>query len=213
MKNSSFWKMLMLTYLSEKMDSPHEHKFYKAPLTRLFWKGGNYVHVFILPTDAWQKMKSQDWILQMLWKYAKFQISGSNVRNKNYSHEKPRTDKIKEKPATIQFGIIMSTHILSWNKMLKCTVLKLYLLFYKGVNVSLSLCRKSKQSKCLWTKWWEYLEKEKEVTEEFVSYVQRHFIFCTHYLILLGTLMSFVNMAMNSWVPYKQEYLARVRNH
>lgn len=70
-----------------------------------------------------KKMKSQDWILQMLWKYAKFQISGSKVRNKNYSHEKPRTDKIKEKPATIQFGIIMSSHILSWNTNVKMYII------------------------------------------------------------------------------------------
>jgi hypothetical protein len=50
----------------------------------------------------------------MLWKYAKFQTSGSEVRNKN-SYEKLRTDKIKEKSATIQFRIIMSSHILSRN--------------------------------------------------------------------------------------------------
>lgn len=56
------------------------------------WSGNVKIKYVILLTDAQQKMKIWDWILQILWKYATFQTYESKVRNKNYSHEKLWTD-------------------------------------------------------------------------------------------------------------------------
>jgi hypothetical protein len=76
--------MVMLIYWSENMDTSHEHKLY---IRHHYWEWFGNVEIMYMFSSCQQmhdkKMKSQDWILQMLWKYAKFQISGSKVRNKN----------------------------------------------------------------------------------------------------------------------------------
>jgi hypothetical protein len=57
MKNSSFWKMVMLAYWSENTDTSHEHKLC---IRHHYWERfGNVeiMYIFILPTDAWQKNK------------------------------------------------------------------------------------------------------------------------------------------------------------
>jgi hypothetical protein len=119
MKNSSFWKVNLLEWKHGYFT--WTQTLYKAPLPRTVWRWGNYVHVFILPTDAWQKMKSQDRILQMLWKYAKFQISGSKVRNKNTVMKNQEQTKLRKHLLEFSLGSLCLPT--SYLEMLKCTIL------------------------------------------------------------------------------------------
>ena len=76
--------MVMLTYWSENKDMSHEHKLC---IRQHYQEQFGNVEIMYMFSSCQQmhdkKTKSQDSILQMLWKYAKFQISGSKVKNKN----------------------------------------------------------------------------------------------------------------------------------